>query len=49
MNKGLWLKFCESRFASDSVKYSGHIIENNSIGPIKGNFISINIYQYTKE
>lgn len=39
--EGFRLKFSKCTFASDSVKYLGHIIHNNSVRPIKDNLISI--------
>lgn len=39
--EGFRLKFKKCRFASDMVQYLGHIIQNNSIRPIKDNLISI--------
>lgn len=39
--EGFRLKFTKCTFASDSVKYLGHIIQNNSVGPVKDNLISI--------
>ena len=40
-NEGLRLKFSKCTFAADSVKYLGHIIQNNSVSPLKDNLISI--------
>ena len=39
--EGFKLKFSKCTFASNLVKYLGHIIQNNSIMPIKDNLISI--------
>lgn len=39
--EGFRLKFTKCTFASDSVKYLGHIIQNNSVKPVKDNLISI--------
>lgn len=39
--EGFRLKFSKCTFAADSVQYLGHIIQNNSIKPIKDNLISI--------
>lgn len=39
--EGFRLKFVKCTFASDSVKYLGHIIQNNSVKPLKDNLISI--------
>lgn len=41
MKEGFRLKFTKCTFAADSVKYLGHIIQNNTIRPIKDNLISI--------
>lgn len=40
-SEGLRLKFSKCTFAADSVKYLGHIIQNNSVRPLKDNLISI--------
>ncbi|KAG6464552.1 hypothetical protein O3G_MSEX014589 [Manduca sexta] len=40
-NEGLRVKFSKCTFAADSVKYLGHIIQNNSVRPLKDNLISI--------
>ena len=39
--EGFRLKFTKYTFASDSVKYLGHIIQHNSIKPLKDNLISV--------
>lgn len=39
--EGFRLKFTKCNFASDTVKYLGHIIQNNTVKPIKDNLISI--------
>lgn len=39
--EGFRLKFKKCTFASASVKYLGHIIENNSVRPLKDNLTSI--------
>lgn len=39
--EGFRLKFKKCTFASDSVKYLGHVIQNNSVRPLKDNLISI--------
>lgn len=39
--EGLRLKFLKCKFAADSVKYLGHIIQNNTVTPLKDNLISI--------
>ncbi|CAB3223065.1 unnamed protein product [Arctia plantaginis] len=41
IKEGFRLKFQKCTFASDSVKYLGHIIQNNSVRPPKDNLISI--------
>lgn len=41
MKEGFRLKLSKCTFASDSVKYLGHVIKNNSISPINDNLISI--------
>lgn len=40
-SEGLRLKFSKCMFAADSVKYLGHIIQNNAVRPLKDNLISI--------
>lgn len=40
-SEGLKLKFTKCTFAADSVKYLGHVIQNNSVKPLKDNLISI--------
>lgn len=39
--EGFRLKFTKCTFASNSVKYLGHIIHNNTVRPIRDNLISI--------
>lgn len=39
--EGFRLKFSKCNFAQSSVKYLGHIIEHNSVTPIKDNLIAI--------
>ena len=39
--EGFRLKFKKCTFASNSVRYLGHIIQNNSVKPVKDNLISI--------
>ncbi|KMQ86187.1 retroelement polyprotein [Lasius niger] len=39
--EGFRLKFTKCTFASDLVKYLGHIIQNNTISPVQDNLISI--------
>lgn len=46
--EGFRLKFTKCTFASDSVKYLGHIIQNNSIKPVKDNLISIKNFPVPK-
>lgn len=41
IKEGFRLKFSKCTFASNTVKYLGHVIENNSIRPLKDNLISI--------
>lgn len=40
-SEGFRLKFKKCTFATKSVKYLGHIIENNTVRPMKDNLISI--------
>lgn len=46
--KGFRLKFTKCTFAANSVKYLGHIIQNNSIRPVKDNLISIKDFPIPK-
>jgi len=46
--EGFRLKFTKYTFASDSVKYLGHVIQNNSIKPVKDNLISIKNFPVPK-
>lgn len=39
--EGFRLKFTKCTFASNSVKYLGHIIHNNTVRPVRDNLISI--------
>lgn len=39
--EGFRLKFTKCSFAASSVKYLGHIIENNTVRPLRDNLISI--------
>lgn len=39
--EGFRVKFTKCTFASDSVKYLGHIIQNNTIRPVRDNLVSI--------
>ena len=41
IKEGFRLKFTKCSFAANSVKYLGHIIENNTVRPMKDNLISI--------
>lgn len=41
IKEGFRLKLKKCTFASDSVKYLGHVIQNNSVRPLKDNLISI--------
>lgn len=41
MKEGFRLKFTKCLFAANSVKYLGHIIQNNTVRPVKDNLISI--------
>lgn len=46
--EGFRLKFTKCTFASDTVKYLGHIIQNNTIKPLKDNLISIRNFPVPK-
>lgn len=46
--EGFRLKFTKCNFASDWVKYLGHIIQNNTIRPIKDNLIAIKNFPIPK-
>lgn len=46
--EGFRLKFTKCTFASNSVKYLGHIIQNNSVQPVKDNVISIKNFPIPK-
>lgn len=39
--EGFRLKFTKCRFATNSVKYLGHIIQDNTVRPVRDNLISI--------
>lgn len=39
--EGFRLKFTKCRFASNSIKYLGHIIQDNTVRPLRDNLISI--------
>lgn len=47
-SEGLRLKFSKCTFAADSVRYLGHIIQNNSVRPLKDNLISIKQFPIPK-
>lgn len=47
-SEGFRLKFSKCTFAADSVKYLGHIIQNNSVRPLKDNLISISNFPTPK-
>lgn len=46
--EGFRIKFTKCTFASDSVKYLGHIIQNNSVKPVKDNLVSIKEFPVPK-
>lgn len=46
--EGFRLKFTKCTFASDLVKYLGHIIQNNSVKPVRDNLISIRNFPIPK-
>lgn len=46
--EGFRLKFTKCTFASNLVKYLGHIIQNNSVKPVKDNLISIKKFPVPK-
>lgn len=48
MKEGFRLKLSKCTFALDSVQYLGHIIQHNSISPIKDNLISIQNFPVPK-
>lgn len=48
MKEGFRLKFTKCTFAENSVKYLGHIIQNNTIRPVKDNLISIRNFPVPK-
>lgn len=48
MKEGFRLKFTKCKFAADSVRYLGHIIQNNTIRPVKDNLISIRHFPIPK-
>lgn len=46
--EGFRLKFSKCKFAQDSVKYLGHIIQNNTVTPLKDNLIAIKEFPVPK-
>ena len=48
VNEGFRLKFRKCTFAVESVKYLGHIIEHNTVRPVKDNLISIHNFPTPK-
>lgn len=46
--EGFRLKFTKCTFASNSVKYLGHLIQDNSVKPVKDNLISIRSFPIPK-
>lgn len=48
INEGFRLKLKKCTFAAESVKYLGHIIENNTVRPMKDNLISIQNFPIPK-
>lgn len=46
--EGFRVKFTKCTFASNSVKYLGHIIQNNTIRPVRDNLISIRDFPIPK-
>lgn len=46
--EGFRLKFSKCNFAQDSVKYLGHIIQNNTVTPLKDNLIAIKEFPIPK-
>lgn len=46
--EGFRLKFTKCTFATDSVKYLDHVIQNNSVRPVKDNLVSINNFPVPK-
>ncbi|XP_046832939.1 fatty acid synthase-like isoform X2 [Vespa crabro] len=48
VNEGFKLKFKKCTFATESVKYLGHIIEHNTVRPVKDNLISIRNFPIPK-
>lgn len=48
LKEGFRLKFSKCNFAQDSVKYLGHIIQNNTITPLKDNLVAIQEFPVPK-
>lgn len=48
LREGFRLKFSKCAFAESSVKYLGHIIENNNITPINDNLVAIKAFPTPK-
>lgn len=48
LTEGFRLKFTKCTFASAYVKYLGHIIQNNSVKPVKDNLVSIRNFPVPK-
>lgn len=48
INEGFRLKLKKCTFAAESIKYLGHIIENNTVKPMKDNLISIQNFPIPK-
>lgn len=46
--EGFRLKFTKCTFASDKVKYLGHIIHNNTVQPLRDNLVSIKDFPLPK-
>lgn len=46
--EGFRLKFTKCKFASDSIKYLGHIIQDNTVRPLRDNLISIRDFPQPK-
>ena len=46
--EGWKLKFLKCKFASSSVSYLGHIVENNTVRPLRDNLISIKAFPRPK-
>lgn len=48
LTEGFRLKFSKCTFAENSVKYLGHIIENNSVRPLKDHLIAVKKFPVPK-